>query len=73
MASCCERHRDVRLSLRRLRELCGLTQEAVAERIGTTRQTLVAWESGARRPSVVNLWQLAVVYRVPLTTLVRGL
>ena len=55
------------LSIRTLRLLHhGWSQTYVAERIGVTRQTLAAWESGERRPAVADLARLAVVYRYPL-------
>lgn len=54
--------------LRRMRRRTGLSQEAVAQRIGTSRHRLGAWERGQRPP----LWavrRLATVYGVPVAHL----
>lgn len=54
--------------LRRLRRRTGLSQEAVAHRVGTTRRRLGAWERGEAPP----LWavrRLAGVYGVPVARL----
>lgn len=55
-------------SLRRLRRRTGLSQEAVARRVGTTRRRVGAWERGELPP----LWavrRLARVYGVPVSRL----
>ncbi len=52
--------------LRRLRRRSGLSQEAVARRIGVSRHRIGSWERGARPP----LWAvraLAAVYGVPVS------
>lgn len=57
--------------LRRLRRRTGLSQEAVAHRIGATRHRLGAWERGAPPP----LWavrRLARVYGVPVLAVARA-
>jgi len=46
--------------IRELRECAGLSQEALGERVGVTRQTIAAWERGERD---VGLAQLARVAR----------
>jgi transcriptional regulator with XRE-family HTH domain len=54
--------------LRRMRRRTGLSQEAVAQRIGTSRHRLGAWERGQRPP----LWavrRLAPVYGIPVARL----
>lgn len=56
--------------LRRLRRRTGLSQEAVARRIGVSRHRIGAWERGAVPP----LWAvraLAAVYGVPVSRLAR--
>jgi Zn-dependent peptidase ImmA (M78 family)/transcriptional regulator with XRE-family HTH domain len=52
--------------LRELRELAGMTQEALGEKVGVTRQTIAAWESGERTPALEQLGRLARVLGVSL-------
>ena len=44
----------------------GLTQEALAEAVGVTRQTIIAIEKGKFAPSVKLALQLAAALRTPL-------
>ena len=54
-------------SIRRLRfEASELTQAALAERIGVTRQTVIAIEQGRYSPSLELAFQIAQVFAVPL-------
>jgi len=58
-------------ALRRLRRRTGLSQERVAQRIGTTRHRVGAWERGERPP----LWavrRLAREYGVPVARVARA-
>lgn len=57
--------------LRRLRHRAGLSQSAVAERIGHSRHALGGWERGAE-PPLVALRRLAVVYGVPTDVVARA-
>lgn len=52
--------------LRRLRRRTGLSQEAVARRIGTTRHRLGAWERGQVPPPLWAVRRLARTYGVPV-------
>ena len=53
--------------IRRLRFLRGeLTQAELAERIGVTRQTVIAIEQGRYSPSLELAFQIARVFDVPL-------
>jgi transcriptional regulator with XRE-family HTH domain len=52
--------------LRRLRRRTGLSQEAVAHRIGTTRHRLGAWERGQVAPPLWAVRRLARAYGVPV-------
>ena len=46
--------------VRRLRTAdSGMTQQELADRVGVTRQTIVAWEGGAYTPSLVQAMRLA--------------
>lgn len=38
-----------------IRRAAGVSQEAIANEIGVSRQTIAFWESGARRPSTSHL------------------
>ena len=43
-----------------------MTQAELAERIGVTRQTVIAIEQGRYSPSLEMAFQIARVFRVPL-------
>lgn len=49
----------------------GLTQEEVAERVGVSRQTVIAIERGHYAPSVLLALKLARLFREPVETLFR--
>ena len=54
-------------SIRALRFAHGeLTQAQLAERIGVTRQTIIAIEQGRYSPSLEMAFQIARVFNVPL-------
>ena len=44
-----------------------MTQAALAERIGMTRQTIVAIEQGKYSPSLEAAFRIAQVFGVPIT------
>lgn len=51
------------------RTKAGITQEALGEQIGVTRQTIIAIERGNYTPSVLLALKLAAVFAVPVETL----
>lgn len=54
-------------SIRALRFAYGeMTQAQLAERIGVTRQTVIAIEQGRYSPSLEMAFQIARVFRLPL-------
>jgi putative transcriptional regulator len=54
-------------SIRALRFANGeMTQAELAERVGVTRQTIIAIEQGRYSPSLEMAFQIARVFRVPL-------
>lgn len=54
-------------SIRALRFANGeMTQAQLAERVGVTRQTIIAIEQGRYSPSLEMAFQIARVFRVPL-------
>lgn len=58
-------------TLKRLRARRGLTQEALAQRAGTTRVTIARLETGTRRPSVDLLLRLAKALKTPVADLLK--
>ena len=61
---------EIQNHIRRLRfERGEMTQEDLAERVGTTRQTILAIEKGNYNPSVGLALRLAAVFGVPLEQL----
>jgi len=57
----------VRSEVRKLRFLNGeMTQEELAERVGVSRQTIVAIEKGDYNPSVLLALRIAKVFGVPV-------
>lgn len=53
--------------IRRLRFVHGeLTQAELADRVGVTRQTIIAIEQGKYSPSLEMAFQIAQVFGVPL-------
>jgi putative transcriptional regulator len=54
-------------SIRSLRFAHGeMTQAELADRVGVTRQTIIAIEQGKYSPSLEMAFQIARVFRVPL-------
>ncbi|MBI5457835.1 helix-turn-helix transcriptional regulator [Candidatus Kaiserbacteria bacterium] len=49
-----------------LRTKKGLTQEALAEKAGITRQTVISIEKGNYTPSVLLALKIASVFKVPV-------
>lgn len=56
----------IQISLAAARVNAGLTQREVAEKLGISNNTLVAWEAGKVVPSVTAARQLADIYQIPL-------
>ena len=62
---------DIGQKLKKARQQAGLTQEAVADAIGVSRQTLSAWENNRSYPDIVSVLQLSEVYGVSLDELLK--
>lgn len=61
---------DVRNHVRRHRAMVdGMTQQALADRVGVTRQTILSIERGRYNPSVGLALSLANVFDVPVEAL----
>ncbi len=54
-----------------LRNLHGYSQEAIAEKIGISRQAYAKWETGATVPDVEKCGLLAEVYGTTVDSLIR--
>lgn len=53
--------RDIGKNIRDLRERAKLTQDALAEQLCTTRQTISNYERGKTRPDVEQILRLAAI------------
>lgn len=57
-------------SLAQARRKAGLTLEAVAEKLGVSRQTISKWELDETLPDIRQSKRLAMLYRVTLDALI---
>ncbi len=58
---------DVRNEIRRLRFETGeMTQQTLADKVGVTRQTIIAIEQGKYSPSLEVAFRIAQAFGVPL-------
>lgn len=58
--------------LQALRKQQGLSQEALADRLGVSRQAIGKWESGGALPSIDNLLELAAILETTVDYLLTG-
>ena len=56
--------------LKMLRKKKGLTQQELADKVGTKRVNVTKWESGNSKPSYENLSMLACIFDVSLDYLI---
>ncbi|MDD5773762.1 MAG: helix-turn-helix domain-containing protein [bacterium] len=59
------------LNLRRVREQNGFTQEAIAKKLGVSRQAVCMWESGKREVSVSKLIEVAEIFNMSIDEIIR--
>ena len=59
--------RALALVVQEQREIRGLTQEEMADRVGLHRTYISQLECGKRNPSIATLLQLAACFEVPLS------
>lgn len=64
---------DFASRIQELRKKAGLSQEALAEQLGISRQALGKWETGASLPTLDNLAQLAKIFNVSIDELITGI
>lgn len=53
------------------RKKCGLSQEAVAEKLGVSRQTVSKWETDETIPDIRQSKKMAVLYNMSLDELIE--
>ena len=58
-------------NLSRLRSRSGLSQDALAEKMGVSRQSVSKWENDSSVPELEKLIRLAEIFDVTLDELVR--
>jgi len=58
-------------NLAMLRNIHGFSQEAIADKIGISRQAYAKWESGATVPDIEKCALLADVYETTIDSLIR--
>jgi transcriptional regulator with XRE-family HTH domain len=63
---------NVGINIREQRVKRGLTQEALAEQAGVSRQAVAKWESGETLPELDRLLFLSRYFALPLDVLVKG-
>lgn len=56
----------IRNHIRDLRAACEMTQQELADRIGVTRQTVIAMEQDKYSPSLETAFKVALVFGVQL-------
>ncbi len=57
--------REIGWKIRSMRQQAGLTQDALAERIGVTAQQIQKYETGASKLNTDRLQQMARVFSIP--------
>lgn len=58
--------------LKNARKQAGLTQEAAADKLQVSRQTLSNWENNRTYPDLVNLLAISDLYQISLDALLKG-
>ena len=58
--------RRMKTRIREFREEFGLTQEALAEKVDVTRQTILFMEKGKYNPSLRLAWRISRVFNRPI-------
>lgn len=63
---------EVKNQIRAYRNELGLSQEALAEAIYVTRQTVSNWETGKSYPDIQSLLRLSTLFGISLDQLIKG-
>lgn len=61
----------VKNEIRALRSARGITQQALADEVGATRQTIIAVEAGKYAPSLELAFRIARTFEAPFETVWR--
>ena len=59
-------------NLQKLRKIENMSQEALAEKLDVTRQSVSKWESGATYPEMDKLIAICKIFNIDMDTLVNG-
>ena len=62
----------ISVNITALRKKAGLSQEALSDRIGVSRQTVAKWESGESVPDVMRCDQMAALFDISLDDLLHA-
>lgn len=60
---------ELKYKLKDLRLACGMTQEAVADRLGVSSQTVSKWERGLLSPDIILLPKIALLFKCSIDSL----
>lgn len=63
---------EIGKKLKSARNQKGLTQEAVAEKIQVSRQTISNWENEKSYPDIISVIHLSSLYKISLDELLKG-
>ncbi|WP_265459326.1 helix-turn-helix domain-containing protein [Enterococcus sp. HY326] len=63
---------DINQKLQAQRKQLGYTQEAIAEKLQVSRQTISNWETGKSLPDIYSLVALSDLYQLSLDDLIKG-
>ncbi|MBF7076724.1 MULTISPECIES: helix-turn-helix transcriptional regulator [Streptococcus] len=63
---------EIGRKLKEARQMSGLTQENVAEKLNVSRQTISNWETEKFYPDILYVLQLSDLYQVSLDELLKG-
>lgn len=59
------------MNLKNLRKKHKMSQEALAEKLGVSRQAVAKWENGDALPDIINCEKLSEIYKVSIDDLVK--
>ena len=63
---------EIGKKLKEARQMSGLTQENVAEKLNVSRQTISNWETEKFYPDILYVLQLSDLYQISLDELLKG-
>jgi len=60
----------IKISLSAARTNANMTQKEVAENLGVSNNTIVAWEKGISEPKISQAIALSELYKIPMDNLI---